>query len=134
MVRPFYRNIRLLILTIVMIIAWGISSFLSLPLQEDPELISRTAVVKTAYPGANAERVEALVTEPLEAEISEIEEIKTLESDSRVGFSTVSVELVDRITNAQPIWSKVRDEMDDASVQFPPGAAEPELDEAKIKA
>jgi multidrug efflux pump subunit AcrB len=134
MVRPFYRNIRLLILTIVMIIAWGISSFQSLPRQEDPELISRTAVVKTAYPGANAERVEALVTEPLEAEISEIEEIKTLESDSRVGFSTVSVELVDRITNAQPIWSKVRDEMDDASVQFPPGAAEPELDEAKIKA
>jgi multidrug efflux pump subunit AcrB len=134
MVRPFYRNIRLLILTIIMIIAWGISSFQSLPRQEDPELISRTAVVKTAYPGANAQRVEALVTEVLETELSEIEEIKTLESNSRVGFSTVSVELVDQVTNTQPIWSKVRDELDDASAQFPPGAGVPELDEAKIKA
>ncbi|MEQ8963932.1 MAG: efflux RND transporter permease subunit, partial [Coleofasciculus sp. C2-GNP5-27] len=134
MVRPFYRNIRLLILTIIMIIAWGISSFQSLPRQEDPELISRTAVVKTAYPGANAQRVEALVTEVLETELSEIEEIKTLESNSRVGFSTVSVELVDQVTNTQPIWSKVRDELDDASAQFPAGAGVPELDEAKIKA
>ncbi|MGB7445289.1 MAG: efflux RND transporter permease subunit [Coleofasciculaceae cyanobacterium] len=134
MVRPFYRNIRLLILTIVMITAWGISSFQALPRQEDPELVARTAVVKTAYPGANAERVEAQVSEVLEAELSEIEEIKTLESDSRIGFSTVLVELVDQVTDTQPVWSKVRDELDDASAQFPPGAREPELDEAKVKA
>ncbi|MDY6783991.1 MAG: efflux RND transporter permease subunit [Cyanobacteriota bacterium] len=134
MVRPFYRNLRLLVLAIVMILAWGLSSFQSLPRQEDPELIARTAVVKTAYPGANAQRVEALVTEVLEAELSEIEEIKTLESSSRVGFSTVSVELVDRIIDTQPIWSKVRDALDDASAQFPPGAREPELDETFVKA
>ncbi|MBE9169999.1 efflux RND transporter permease subunit [Pleurocapsales cyanobacterium LEGE 06147] len=134
MVRHFYRNIRLLILTVVLIIAWGISSFQSLPRQEDPELIARTAVVKTAFPGANAERVEALVTEVLEAEIAEIEEIEVIESDSRVGFSTISVELLDSVTDAQPIWSKVRDKIDDAVALFPPGAGIPELDEAKIKA
>lgn len=134
MTRAFYRNIRLLILTVLLIVAWGISSFQTLPRQEDPELVARTAVVKTAFPGASAERVEALVTEPLEAEIAEIEEVKVLESDSRVGFSTVSVELVDQVMEAQPIWSKVRDEMDDAALKFPPGAGEPELDEAKIKA
>ena len=97
MVKPFYRNIRLLILTFILIIAWGISSFESLPRQEDPELVSRIAVVKTAFPGASAERVEALVTEVLEAEIAEIKEIETLESNSRVGFSTVTVELVDSV-------------------------------------
>ena len=134
MVRPFYRNIRLLILTIVMIIAWGISSFQSLPRQEDPELMDRAVVIQTAYPGANAERVEALVTEPLEAELSEIKEIKTLESDSRVGFSTVIIELVDQITDPEPIWSKVRDKMGDADLQFPSGSAEPELHEFRIKA
>ena len=68
MVKPFYRNIRLLVLTIVMIVVWGFVSFQSLPRQEDPELVSRVAVVQTAYPGANAERVEALVTEVIEAE------------------------------------------------------------------
>jgi multidrug efflux pump subunit AcrB len=134
MVRPFYTNIRLLILTIVMILAWGVSSFQTLPRQEDPELVARTAVVKTAFPGANAQRVEALVTEVLESELSEIEEIDVLSSDSRVGFSTVSIELVDQVENAQPIWSKVRDAIDDAKARFPVGVGEPALDEAKIKA
>ncbi|MDB9314141.1 efflux RND transporter permease subunit [Spirulina sp. CS-785/01] len=134
MVRPFYRNIRLLILTILMILAWGISSFQALPRQEDPELVSRTAIVKTAFPGASAERVEALVTEVLESELSELETIDILKSTSRVGFSTISVELVDRIEDTQPIWSKVRDEISDAAQRFPQGAGEPELEEAKVKA
>lgn len=134
MVRPFYQNIRLLILTIVMLLAWGFSSFQALPRQEDPELISRIAVVQTAFPGASAERVEALVTTALEEELSEIEEIKVLDSDSRVGFSTVLVELVDSVKDAQPIWAKVRDEMDDAALRLPPGVIASELEEAFVKA
>lgn len=51
----FYRNSRLLILTIVLIAVWGISSYFTLPRLEDPELVSRTAVVSTFFPGANAE-------------------------------------------------------------------------------
>jgi len=134
MVRPFFTNLRLLVLTVILILGWGLSSYQGLPRQEDPELVSRTAVVKTAFPGASAERVEALVATPLEAELSEIEEIDVLKSTSRVGFSTVSVELKDTIDNTQPIWSKVRDAMDDAADRFPPGTRSPELDEATIKA
>ena len=134
MVRPFFTNIRLLILAIVLILGWGLSAYQGLPRQEDPELVARTAVVTTVFPGANAERVEALVTTVLEEELAEIEEIETLSSTSRVGFSSVVVELLDSVTNAQSIWSKVRDEMDDAAAQFPPGAAEPELVESNMKA
>ena len=134
MVRPFFTNIRLLILTVVMILAWGISSFQALPRQEDPELVARNAVVLTAFPGASAERVEALVTEVLESELSEIEEIDTLSSNSRVGFSTISIELLETVKNAEPIWSKVRDEIDDAAAFFPPGTGEPELDEGSTLA
>ncbi|MGD1906775.1 MAG: efflux RND transporter permease subunit [Leptolyngbyaceae cyanobacterium] len=134
MVRPFYKNIRLLILTLVMLLAWGLSSFQALPRQEDPEQVSRVAVVQTAFPGASAERVEALVTTVLEEELSEIEVIKVLESDSRVGFSTVLVELVDTVKNAEPIWSQVRNEMDDAAMRFPSGVAAPELQESYVKA
>ena len=134
MVKPFYRNIRLLVLTIVMIVVWGFVSFQSLPRQEDPELAARVAVVQTAYPGANAERVEALVTEVIEAELSELDEIVLLSSDSRVGFSSITVELNESIIDAQPVWSKVRDELDDAAASLPAGTSEPELDEADVKA
>lgn len=134
MVRPFFKNLRLLALTIILLLGWGFSSYQSLPRQEDPQLVSRVAVITTAFPGASAERVEALVTTVLEEELSEIEEISVIESDSRVGFSTVSVELSEAIDNAQPIWSKVRDEMEDASTRFPAGVADPELSEVLVKA
>ncbi|MEO0949127.1 MAG: efflux RND transporter permease subunit, partial [Cyanobacteria bacterium J06641_5] len=134
MVRPFFTNVRLLILTIVMILAWGLSAFQGLPRQEDPELVSRVAVVTTVFPGASAERVEALVSTVLEAELSEIEEIEVLTSTSRVGFSSVSIELADTVTDAQPIWAKVRDEMDDAAARFPAEAAPPELEESDTQA
>ena len=43
----FYRNIRLLILTIILIIFWGLSSFQMLPRMEDPQLTPRVATIKT---------------------------------------------------------------------------------------
>ena len=72
-----YRNFRLLILTILLIFVWGFSSFQGLPRLEDPELTPRAAVVRTFFPGASADRVEALVTEVLEEEIAEVEEVDT---------------------------------------------------------
>ncbi|MEM7760761.1 MAG: efflux RND transporter permease subunit [Cyanobacteria bacterium P01_A01_bin.40] len=134
MVKPFYRNIRLLVLTLILIFAWGMSSFQSLPRQEDPELVSRDAVISTVFPGASAERVEALVTEVIESELGEIQEITHLESSSRVGFSSVVIELGDSVKDGQPVWSRVRDQIDDAYSSFPPGAAKPELEEIDVKA
>ena len=134
MVLPFFRNTRLLILSFVLIIFWGLSAFQSLPRQEDPQLVARTAIITTVFPGASAERVEALVTEVIESEMSEIEEIDTITSDSRVGLSTVSIELKQTISKAKPIWTRVRDKLADASPQFPAGVLEPELNETETRA
>ncbi|MEL6881679.1 MAG: efflux RND transporter permease subunit, partial [Cyanobacteria bacterium J06607_10] len=127
-------NTRLLILSIVLLMAWGLLSFQALPRQEDPELVSRVAVVQTAYPGADAERVEALVTEVIESELSELEEISVLSSDSRVGYSTVTIELSEAIADATPVWSKVRNELDEAETQLPSGTSEPDLQETDTRA
>ena len=134
MVRPFFRNARLLVLSLIIVLVWGYASFQSLPRQEDPTLVARVAVVTTVFPGASAERVEALVTEVLESEIAELEEVKTLTSTSRIGFSSVVVELQDSIKDAEPVWSRVRDEMEDAALQFPPGALTPELASSDTRA
>ena len=60
-----YRNPRILFLLIVVIVVAGLSSFFVMPRLEDPVLGRRVAVVSTAFPGASAERVEALVTIPV---------------------------------------------------------------------
>ncbi|MEM1242434.1 MAG: efflux RND transporter permease subunit [Cyanobacteria bacterium P01_H01_bin.26] len=134
MVQPFFRNARLLVLSLIIVLVWGYASFQSLPRQEDPTLVARVAVVTTVFPGASAERVEALVTEVLESEIAELEEVKTLTSTSRIGFSSVVVELQDSIKDAETVWSRVRDEMEDAALQFPPGALNPELESSDTRA
>ena len=132
----FYRNTRLLILTIILIAVWGISSYFTLPRLEDPELISRVAVVSTFFPGANAERVEALVTEKIEDKLTEIEEIDSFESTSRTGSSIITIELQDNISKQQvdSTWTRVRNKIDEVKVDLPANITEPELEEVKIKA
>ena len=69
----------------------------------------------TDFPGASAERVESLVTDPIEAALREIAEIKTLNSNSRRGISAIAVELDDKVKDADAVWSLVRDKLSDAA-------------------
>lgn len=132
----FFRNPRLTALFIGLIIVAGGSSWYVMPRMEDPLLTERFALVNTVFPGADAERVEALVTEKLEDELREIEEIKKLRSVSRSGISTLTVELHDDVyaDTADEVWSRVRDQLDDAAVEFPLEAGEPEFEKMDVKA
>jgi multidrug efflux pump subunit AcrB len=129
----YYRNRRLLVLTIALILVAGSAAYESLPRLEDPELISRDALVTTPVPGADAERVESLVTEKIEDELFDIEEIKTIESTSRAGISIIGVELKDEVTDTDEVWSRIRDKLDDAQPQLPADALEPEFDEIDVR-
>ena len=132
----FYRNTRLLILTIILIFVWGISSYLALPRLEDPELVSRNATIKTFFPGADAARIEALITEKIEDRLTEIEEIKDYDSTSSLGSSIIAIELADTVQKAEvdTVWSRVQNKIDEVKPDLPTGASEPQLDKIKIKA
>ncbi len=132
----FYRNFRLLILAILIIITWGISAFFTLPRLEDPELVPRIAIVTTFWPGADAKRVETLVTDKIEAELSEIEEIKSYDSSSRAGSSIINIELLDSVEeiNADRVWLRVRERLNQAATQLPAGTSKPRLEELEVKA
>jgi multidrug efflux pump subunit AcrB len=134
MTNLFYRNKRLLALFIGLIIVAGLSAFQILPRLEDPVLTNRFATVKTIFPGATAERVEALVTEKLEEEIREVEEIQLVESQSRSGIATVTIELRDDIEEVDEVWSRVRDKVEDARGLFPAGVLEPEFEVSEVGA
>ena len=124
----FYRNTQLLILTILLIVVWGLSAFLSLPRMEDPELVQRFGTVTTLFPGATPERVEALVTEKIEDELFELEEVLSLVSTSSRNISIVQVELAETIVDVDPVWSKVRSKLDDVVPLLPADAQDPEYE------
>ena len=130
----FFDNRRLLTLSISLILVAGLSSFYILPRMEDPVLTQRAAIINTLYPGASAERVEALVTEKIEEELQEIEEIKELRSSSRMGISTVTIELKDNVYEVDEIWSRIRDKLDDAQPLLPAAATDPDFDKLEVTA
>lgn len=127
----FYRNQHLLILTIVVLLVGGLAAIRGLPRLEDPRINNRNPIVVTAYPGAPAERVEALVTKPLETAIRELGDIKHVETTSRPGVSVVAIELQDRIENNQPVFARIRDKIEEAERLLPPGALKPFFDDER---
>ncbi len=130
----FYRNYRLLILTILLILIWGISAFLTLPRMEEPQLSPRYALIKTFFPGSSAERVESLVSEPIEQELSQIAEIKTIASTSRLGSSAITLLLKDEVSDVKEAWSRVRDRLQDVIPELPQGVSEPDFEEIEARA
>ncbi len=132
----FYREARLTALAILVLIAAGASVFLSIGRQEDPTITNIFAEIVTPYPGADPARVEALVTEKIEAELRELAAIKTVSSTSTAGVSVVSVELSEFLTadEVATAWVEIRDALSDVARTLPDGVPEPEFDDDRAGA
>ncbi len=130
----FYRDSRLVVLAIALIVVAGLSSAVVLPRMEDPVLSRRVGIINTRLAGADAARVESLVTSRVEEALRDIEEIKELRSTSRLGISTVVVELRDDVLDTDPVWSRVRSRIEDVLPQLPEEANRPQFDELEVRA
>ncbi|MGI2148358.1 efflux RND transporter permease subunit [Shewanella baltica] len=129
MIKAFVENGRLVSLVIALLLVAGFGAISSLPRTEDPHITNRFASVITPYPGASAERVEALVTEVLENQLRRLEEIKLIQSTSRPGISVIQLELKDTVMETDPVWSRARDLLADAKINLPEGIPSPTLDD-----
>ena len=131
-----YRDKRLFALAILMILSAGISGLMTIGRQEDPTITNLFATIVTPYPGAGPERVEALVTEKIEEELRQIEEIDELRSTSRTGISVIQIELSQFISDTEidQTWSKIRDAISDATANFPQGVPAPSFDDDRTGA
>ncbi|MCZ8530629.1 efflux RND transporter permease subunit [Alteromonas sp. PRIM-21] len=129
----FYRRGHLLVLSLLILITAGLSALGSLPRIEDPRIDTRNALIITQYPGASAERVEALVSDVLEDRLREIFEIKEVKSTSRAGISIILIETQDWIDNTsnEQLFSEIRDAIGAAAESFPEGAMAPIFDEKR---
>lgn len=128
-----YNHPRLVWLIFILIILAGYNAFQNMPRLEDPHLESRVVNITTYYPGADARRVEAEITEKIEQKIMEVAEVKKLMTTSRTNVSVITVELKDEIMDAAPITSKIRDKIAEVT-DMPDGAMEPLLNDRQMYA
>jgi multidrug efflux pump len=70
----------------------GVASWLALPVRELPDVDNPLVSVSTPYPGASPETVEATLTQPIEEVLNGIEAIRSIESQSAFGVSSITIE------------------------------------------
>jgi len=112
-------HVRFSLLLIVAILVTGLLVFTTQPRQEDPEITLRSAQVVTQFPGMSPERMEKLITRPIEDKIKEISEIKDINSITMTGLSIVTPEAHANYYDMQPIWADLRNKMDDLQSSLP---------------
>ncbi len=125
----FFRFPRLTALAILVVLFGGIGALLSLGRQEDPTLVERFGLVLVTLPGADAERMEALIAEPLEAALMELPEVEQVETTARSGVVQASINIRDDLTNAEvdDAWTLVRQQVAKAQQSFPPEASRADI-------
>ncbi|MDY6947664.1 MAG: efflux RND transporter permease subunit [Pseudomonadota bacterium] len=86
------KRYQFTLVAFAMLVALGISSYLSIPRQEDPYFPIPIYQIIVAYPGAEPRDVERLVVKPIEDRISELDDIKKIESFSNDGLAMLLTE------------------------------------------
>ena len=74
-----------------MLVLIGISTIINMPRSEDPELSAPDFPIVIVYPGASPEDLEELVVDPIEQEVSSLENIKEIRTTIRDGLAVIDV-------------------------------------------
>ncbi len=102
----------------IVIILFGVIGFLFLGVREYPSVDPPVVSVTTNYSGANADIIDAQITEPIEASISGIAGIKSMSSISSTGRSNITIEF-DLGINMDDAANDVRDKVSGSLRRLP---------------
>lgn len=81
----------------LLIISWGVQSFLNTPIEAFPDVINTRIVIITQWPGRSAEELEKFVTIPIETEMNVVPRKTSLRSISLFGLSVVTLFFEDEV-------------------------------------
>src|SRR6056297_2272357 len=117
----------------LLIMIFGAVGFYFLGVREYPAVDPPVISVATEYRGANADVIDSQITEPLEEQINGIDGIRTIESVSREGRSTITVEF-DLGADLERAANDVRDRVSRAQRSLPADADPPTVTKADADA
>lgn len=114
----FIKNFRFTYLILLTLVAVGIYSLLTIPKEAEPEIEVPFAVVNTVYAGANPSDVEELITNKIEKEINNLDNLKIYNSSSAAGFSSIFVEF-EAEADLEESFRELREVVDNAEPELP---------------
>lgn len=123
--RLFLNNRELSILSILIIAAWGIVSFVLMPKQYNPEIVAPAFVISTDFPNATSQEVFELVTRKMEDVLKEIPEVDEISSQSFSGGKSVVVVKFYVGADLEKAKTTLNQKLQDNIQLKPSGASEP---------
>lgn len=126
--KTLLQNHVLANLTFVLVLVIGLLSYQNLPRQQDPTINFNWISIIATLPGASAEDVEKLITDPLEDAIQGIPDLRFVSSISRENVASLIVRFEDideRLFDKR--IADLRREIDNAKRLLPDDAPDPEL-------
>ena len=122
-----HKSLVLVALTLALV--WSVASAFTMQRREDPGTIQRITQIVTIWPGASTHNVEELVTKKIADDLRGIEHVDHVTGASKVGISSVTVELDDQANErtADIALREVRNHLDDLRGQLPSGINGPSI-------
>ena len=104
-------------IVLAVVVAFGIYALVNMKKDEFPAFSYPQGIVAGVYPGANAEEVEARLTQPLEEILFALPEVsrKDTYSVTKEGICYVYVMLdIKSVTDYAKVWTKIRQKISEA--------------------
>lgn len=115
------RRRRLILAFVVLLSLIGALAWQQMNRQEDPFFPYRYGQMLVEWPGADPAEIERLVLDPLEEELAQLEEVAEIRGTVRLGVAHVWVGLQQHIYDTDTAWDRIRNAVEDAERDFPPG-------------
>ena len=127
--RALITNHPLANIAFAVVMVLGLVSYLGMPREQDPEINFNWVNITTILPGASAEDVERLVTNPLEDAIKGVADIRFVVSNSRENASGMLVRFreIDERTFDKRMNDLRREIQNKAASELPEEAEEPRI-------
>ena len=128
----FLERFRVTLLFTLLFVVAGVLGYGATPQENSPDVEIPIVIVSTIWPGATAEDVENLVTDKIEQEVQNLDDVDNYTSTSVAGVSTVVVEFeID--TDMTENTNAVQDAVDDAARSLPDSILDdPNVEQANI--
>lgn len=120
----FLKNRSFTFMVMVALTLVGLYSTIIIPKESAPEVVIPIGVMSTVLRGGSAEDVEKLVTNKLEQEIANVENIDKVTSNSSEGVSVITAQFI-ASADVEKSIQDLKDAVDRAKIGLPTDADEP---------
>jgi multidrug efflux pump subunit AcrB len=122
--RYFVETRAVSLVLLVGVLLWGVFSYLVMPKRKDPEVPIHLAAAVVVWPGADAAKIEDLVTRKLEAKIAENAKIDKIESNTRNGVAVLTITLREEVRDVDKEFDDLQLKLASLNTELPSGASQ----------